>query len=182
MGSRYIKHEPGDEVPVEVEADTNGDMATAGDLVQVRGENTEFTTVEQNDAADGKAIGMLATDGRDYDSSTSYSSGDSAGEATLYLFHPVLWLDPTSGYSSPSAGDLVQEADAGDVQAYTGATATSVGTLTNTLGHDGSGVLETDAGSDTDVNLADAVPFGQVFSTRVRSLHVGDRVAVVKYR
>lgn len=182
MASRYIQHEPGDEVPVEVIADTNGDMATAGDLVQIEGENNQYTTVEQNDAADGEAVGMLATDGRDYDSSTSYSDGDSAGEATLYLFHPVLWLDPTSGYSSPSAGDLVQEADAGDVEAYTGATATAVGTLTNDLGHDGSGGLETTAGSDSDVDLADAVPFGQVFSTRVRSLHVGDRVAVIKYR
>jgi len=157
-------------------------MATAGDLVQIRGENDQFTTVEQNDAADGQAIGMLKTDGADYDSSTSYSSGDSAGEASLYLFHPVLYLDPASGYSSPSAADLVQEADAGDVEAYTGATATSVGTLTNTLGHDGSGTLETNAGSDTDVDLADGVPLGQVFSTRVRSLHVGDRVAVAKFR
>lgn len=182
MSSRYIAHEPGDEVPVEVIADSNGDMATAGDLVQVEGENDSFTTVEQNDAADGKAVGMLATDGRDYDSSTSYSDGDSAGEATLYLFHPVLWLDPASGYSSPTAGDLVQEADAGDVEAYTGATATGVGTVTNTLGVDGSGTFENDSGADVDVSMADVVPFGQVFSTRVRSLHVGDRVAVIKFR
>lgn len=181
MGSRYIQHRPGDEVPVEVIADANGDVAEAGDLVQVRGENDSFTTVEQNDAADGKAVGMLKTDGSDYDSSNTYSAGTSVGEATLYLFHPVLWLDPASGYSSPAAGDLVQEADAGDIEAYTGATATSVSTLTNSLGHNG-GTLETDAASNTDVNLADAVPFGQVFSTRVRSLHVGDRVAVVKYR
>lgn len=182
MGSRYIAHHSGDEVPVQVYVDTNGDAATAGDLVQIRGENNEFTTVEQNGASDGKAIGMLKTDGADYDSGTSYSGDEDLGEASLYLFHPILYLDPASGYSSPSAGDLVQESDAGNVEAYTGATASGVGTVTNTLGVDGSGNLENNSGSGIDVSLAGGVPFGQVFSTRVRSLHVGDRVAVAKFR
>lgn len=182
MSSRYIQYRPGDEVPVEVITDANGDVAEAGDLVQVRGENDSFTEVEQNDAADGKAVGMLKTDGSEYDASNTYSAGESVGEATLYLFHPVLWLDPASGYSSPAAGDLVQEADAGDIEAYTGATSTGVSTLTNTVGVDANGNLENDSGGDIDVQMADGVPFGQVFSTRVRSLHVGDRVAVVKYR
>lgn len=166
---------------MEVEADANGDMATAGDLVQVRGENDQFTIVEQNDGADGKAIGMLAEDPDDYDSTTSYSAGDSAGTSNLYLFHPVLYLDPGAG--TPSAGDLVQESDSGQIEPYTGATATGLGgAVTNTLGVDGTGTFETNNASDLDVSLADAVPFGQVFSTRVRSLHVGDRVAVVKFR
>lgn len=181
MSGRYLQHEPGEEVPVEVVADGSGNVAGAGDLVQVAGENAEFTEVELNGASDGKAIGMLQNDGADYTGSDAdYTAGDRAGTSTLYLFHPVLYLDP-GGYAA-TAGDLVQEATSGQVAAYTGATSTGVTTLTNSLGVDANGVMENDTAGDLEVNLADAVPFGQVFSTRVRSLHVGDRVAVVKLR
>lgn len=179
--SRYLQYKPGDEVPAEVVADANGNVATAGDLVQVAGENNELTEVSLNDAADGKAIGMLQSDADDFTGTQGdYAAGDSAGSSTVYLFHPVLYLDP--GAYTATAGDLVQEAADGQVAAYTGATSAGVGTLTNSLGVDANGNLENSTTGGIDVNLADAIPFGQVFSTRIRSLHVGDRVAVVKFR
>lgn len=79
---------------------------------------------------------------------------DSTTDDTVRISKPVWYLQAEGSYTA-AAGDLVAERAAG--------------TVSDTL-----------ADGTTAVTRSDA--YGQVFSTRVRSLHVGDRVAVAVYR
>lgn len=78
---------------------------------------------------------------------------DDTTDASVLLSKPVWYLNPEGTYT-PTSGDLVAER--------------AGGTVSNEQS-DASTVDETDA-------------YGQVFSTRVRSLHVGDRIAVAVQR
>ena len=78
---------------------------------------------------------------------------DGTTDASVLIYKPVLYLNPEDAYTA-SAGDLVAERAGGTVADEQA---------------DASSVDETDA-------------YGQVFSTRIRSLHVGDRIAVAVTR
>lgn len=176
---------PGHEIPVEVLADSAGTLALEGDGVALVGENADAVTVELQEATSDVHVGILKDDPEDWARDNSltqsdFSSGDSGGMATVALGVPVAWYLTDSGYT-PTVGDLVEVGDGGDIEAYSGPTTSSVGTLTNTLGIDGSGNLENDGGSDIDVNLGiDAFPDGIVLSSIARQWGVGDRTAVIK--
>ena len=81
-------------------------------------------------------------------------SSDSTTDSMVKVFKPVLYLNPEGSYT-PSAGDLVAER--------------AGGTVSDTLGDGTTAVTRSDA-------------YGIVMATNVRSLHVGDRVAVALYR
>jgi len=138
MGSRYLAYEPGDKIPVEV---TDPSTSDAGDLVEITGEGTEFTQVQQctDDAA---ALGMLATDPE-----------DDTTDDMVRAVKPVYYLNPEGSYT-PSAGDLVAERAGGTVS-------------------------DQDSGASA---ITKSNAYGQVVSTNVRSLHVGDRIAVAVFR
>jgi hypothetical protein len=76
---------PGDSVGVLVEANTNGVMATRGDEVKVLDETEEYVVVGAVESVGDTSVGLLTEDPADYDSSTSYSSGDRAGVADVSL-------------------------------------------------------------------------------------------------
>lgn len=137
MTSRYVAYEPGDKIPVEVT-----DSAGPGDLVEVSGEGSEFTQVQQA-TDDAAAIGMLVTD-----------PSDDTTDDMVRVCKPVFYLNPEGSYT-PSAGDLVAER--------------AGGTVSDTLGDETTAVSRSDA-------------YGQVLGTNVRSLHIGDRIAVAVYR
>lgn len=177
-------YSPGTEVPVEVLADSTGDVADEGQGVAVIGEGPDGPQVDLVESVSDRCVGILANtpeDLRDPDTSESdISAGSTAGRAKLILGHHVLWMETDSAYS-PSPGDYVEVGDGGDVQAYTGPTATGLGgAVTNNLGLDGSGQLETDNASDIDVDFTqDAFPYGMVFTTIAREWGVGGRTAVI---
>lgn len=136
--TRYVAYEPGDEIPVEV---TDPGTAEPGDLVEVTGEGSNFTQVQQA-TDDTTALGMLITDPED----------DTTDDA-VRVSKPVFYLSPEGSYS-PTAGDLVAERAGGTV-----------------------------ADEDSSAAAIDKTnAYGQVITTNVRELHVGDRVAVAAWR
>jgi len=174
---------PGYEIPVEVLADSNADVAREGKGVAVIGEGPDGPQVELQEGTSDAHIGLLKNEPeglRDPDNSESdYSSGDSVGRATLILGVTVIWYPTDSGYS-PSVGDLVEVGDGGDIEAYSGPTTSGVSTVTNTVGIDANGNLENDGGSDIDISLGvDAFPDGMVLTTVAREWGVGGHTAVV---
>lgn len=182
--SEYI-YTPGHEIPVEVLADSNGDVADEGQGVAVVGETESAVQVELVESVNDRCVGLLKdvpSKLADPDNSESdFASGDSAGMATLILGEFVVWMEVDSAYT-PSVGDYVEVGDGGDIEAYTGPTATGLGgAVTNTLGVDGSGQIETNNGSDIDLDFTqDAFPYGYVFTTVAREWGVGNRTAVIK--
>lgn len=181
-----LHYGPGEEVPVEVLADSSDDVAREGEGVALVGENESVPTVELVESTSDRCIGLLASDPAELDdpdnSESDYTSGDNVGRATLHLAHHVFWMPVDSGYSSPSVGDYVEVGDGGDVEAYTGPTTTGQdGAVTNTLGVDGSGSLENNSASDIDIDFTnDAFPFGMVFTTVAREWGVQGKVAVMR--
>lgn len=180
MTSDTILYTPGDRVGVEPLADADGVMPTRGQGVELVGESRSYTQVQLTQGADSYGIGHLTTDPDKYDEDTSYAEGDSAGEASVLLNCAVHLLDPADGYS-PSVGDMVGWDAGGTVSQEGGPTATSVGTLSNDLGIDGDGNLETLAGADTEVQIAGGLPIGVVFATGTRDFGSADKVAVARY-
>ena len=136
--TRYVAYEPGDEIPVEV---TDAGTSEPGDLVEVTGEGSNFTQVQQA-TDDAAALGMLITD-----------PSDDTTDDTVRVSKPVYYLSPEGSYA-PTAGDLVAERAGGTVS-------------------------DTDSGAAA-IDKTNA--YGQVITTNVRSLHVGDRVAVAAWR
>jgi len=139
MSGRYVAYEPGDKIPVEV---TDPGTSSPGDLVEVAGEGSNFTQVQQA-TDDSAAIGILVTD-----------PSDDTTDDMVRVSKPVFYLNPEGTYA-PTAGDLVAER--------------AGGTVSDTLSDGTTAVDRTNA-------------YGQVITTNVRSLHVGDRVAVAAWR
>lgn len=182
MAGDLLKHLPGERVEVHVVADANGDVAVRGDGVELAGEDAEYTQVQQTQATEGYGVGMLLNEPEDYDENVSYSSGEVVGQATLFLTCPVIYVTPADSYTA-SVGDQVAWADAGQVVQQAGVTATGLGgAVTNTLGVDGNGNLETNASSDIDVSIRDGLPYGEVFSTVTKEFGPGQKVQVAVYR
>jgi len=80
-------------------------------------------------------------------------SSDGTTDAAVKVDKPIRYLNPEGTYTA-TAGDLVAERAGGTVS-------------------------DTDGGAAA-VDRTNA--YGQVFSTNVRSLHIGDRIAVAVYR
>lgn len=178
-------YSPGDEVPVDVIADSNGDVAREGQGVALVGEGESLTQVELVETESDRCVGVLTSEPSALEdpetTEADIASGNSAGQASLAIWEPVVWMDVDSGYSA-TVGDYVSVGDGGDIEAYQGPTATGLGgAVTNELGIDGSGNLETNNASDIDVNFTnDAFPFGFVFTTVAREWGVQGKVAVMK--
>jgi hypothetical protein len=185
MSSDILYAVPGDTYSVEVAADSNGDVALRGKGVALTGDRHERNPeVELVENADGVGVGILRNDPADYTGSQSdYSSGDQAGIAELILTKAVVVCEADSGYT-PTEGDKVKFGDGGDVVQVTGPTATGLGgAVTNNLGMDGSGNLETDNGTDIELNILDGIPFGIVFDTVIPDEFLADnKVAVATIR
>jgi hypothetical protein len=79
---------------------------------------------------------------------------ESTTDDMVRVFKPIIWLSAEGSYTA-TAGDLVAER--------------AGGTVSDTLGDGTTAVSRSDA-------------YGQVASTNVRELHVGDRIAVAVYR
>lgn len=184
MTNEYL-YRPGEEIPVEVVADSNGDVAREGLGVSLFGEGESMTQVELLENEEDRCIGVLTTEPsglRDPDVvEGDFGAADSVGEATLALWHPVVWM-PVADEYDPSVGDYVRAVNDGVVDVYTGPTAAGVdGAVTNRLGVDGDGNLENDSAGDIELNFGeDAFPFGTVFTTIAREWGVQGKVAVMK--
>lgn len=105
-------------------------------------------------AGEGESFTQVQTATDDAAALGMLVSSDGTTDSAVKVFKPVLYLNPEGTYT-PTAGDLVAER--------------AGGTVSDTLG-DGT----------TAVDRSDA--YGIVMATNVRSLHVGDRVAVALYR
>lgn len=81
-------------------------------------------------------------------------SSDDTTDSAVRVSKPVYYLNAEGSYSA-TVGDLVAERAAGTVS---------------------------DTESDGTTAVTRGTAYGQVFSTRVRSLHVGDRIAVAVHR
>jgi len=79
---------------------------------------------------------------------------DDTTDDTVRVNKPVYYLNPEGSYAA-TVGDLVAER--------------AGGTVSDTLGDTTTAVTRSDA-------------YGQVVGTNVRSLHIGDRIAVAIYR
>lgn len=111
---RYF--DPGQSVPVELQADGSGNVATRGDAVEIVGESGGVTQVAQVSTA-GEGIGHLTNNPDEYDSSTSYGNNEVIGTTAVLVSGPVDWHPTDSGYT-PTVGDLVVLDAGGDVRAY----------------------------------------------------------------
>ena len=179
MTGDLLEYSPGQRVDVEPVADADGNMPTRGDGVEIVGENRSYTQVQVTQGPDSYGIGHLTVDPEEHEEGDTYAAGETAGESTVFLYHPVVLLNPDDAYT-PTAGDLVGWDAGGVVSADAGVTATSVGTLTNDLGHDADGNLETLAGTDTDIALGQG-PIGVVFATGTKDFGSAGKVAVAKF-
>lgn len=174
---------PGDTYTVEVVADSSGDVATRGKgvvLTGSRNRNPECKLVENDD---GFGVGTLQNDPDEFSGDQAdYSAGDPAGIAEVVLTKAIIMVEPGSGYD-PSVTDYVKFGDGGDVVSVTGPNVTGTGgAVTNNLGFDGDGNLESDNGSDVELNILDGLPFGMVFDTAVPEYGASGKIAVATIR
>jgi hypothetical protein len=178
-----VKYFPGDTVPVEVVANAAGTVATRGKGVEITGETDDLTQVRLGASTEGHGVGFLSEDPSDFSGSQAdYNAGDSAGRASLVLLKPVVILSPATGYT-PEVADDVRFDGNGDLVEATGLTAAGQGgAVTNTLGVDGNGNLETDNGSDIEVPLREGLPFGEVFRTLADGFDEATAVQVAVHR
>ncbi|AUV81263.1 hypothetical protein C2R22_05960 [Salinigranum rubrum] len=108
--------EPGQDVTVELVADSSGNVAGLGTLVEISGETSEHTQVQQVETA-GAGVATVARLPRNYDDTKSYSNGEVVGEAAVLLRHAVDWVEETTP-GSLSAGDKAISDAGGTVAAY----------------------------------------------------------------
>lgn len=114
MSGQYTLYDPGRKVAVTLTADSNGNVATGGQVVTLTGENAEHPEAALNGTA-GAGVGHLDADADDYDPDASYSAGDVVGRATVLLRKPVDWFETSA---TLSVGDLVVYDTSGGVRAY----------------------------------------------------------------
>ena len=170
---------PGDTYTVEVEADPQGTVATENDAVELVGSHNRNPLVEQVNSR-ANDIGVLLTDPEGFTAQSDHAAGDNVGKATMAVAKPVLPVMADGGYT-PSIGDYVTALDGGGYSAITGPVASSVGTITNNLGVDGNGNLETDAGSDVELDITDGFPTAVVFDTDIPEFNAADMaVALIR--
>ena len=152
MATAYL--EPGDRVSVELVADSSGNVAAEGDLVEMSGETSAHTQVSVVETA-GQGVAILDRQAEEYDSSATYAAGDVVGTAMVYLSHPVHWLPASDGETFAAGGYAVSD----------------VGGGVRALDVDGT------APDDNDRNI-----LGVVWATNQRGTEYGGDVAVVRHR
>lgn len=142
MTGDLIEYEPGARVPVEVVANTNGNVAVRGQGVALSGENENYTEVGLVATA-GSGVGILIEDPEDFTGSQGdYAAGDSAGVATMQLWMPVQlvpiaadWDPNATGTQTPAVGDEVMFGTGGTAIIYASADASSpYGVVFRTIG------------------------------------------------
>lgn len=111
---RYF--DPGQSVPVELQADGSGNVAERSDIVEIVGEANGVTQVALVSTA-GNGIGHLSNNPDEYDATASYGNNEVIGTTTVHVDGPVDWFTTDSGYS-PTPGDLVVTDAGGDIRAY----------------------------------------------------------------
>lgn len=156
MTGENTLHEPGERVPVRVEADANGNIPDAGDLVAIVGESRNGTHVALPGAA-GEAVALLTRvpfddSGNSADPDGAYDANTEVGGSMAKLRHPVDWLKESDG-ATFAAGDPAVDDAGGTVRAYD------------------------EAGGDT----AD-LQIGPVWRTRPKAEGTQGKVAVVRHR
>ena len=126
-GGDLVRFVPGRDIPVEVVADPDGNVAEYGHGVELAGENADHVEVQEV-TAPGTGIGQLAT--HPEEELDAPAAGDSAGTATLHAWYPVFVSFPvadidaaTAGIQELSVNDPVMFADGGEVTIYDGAQA-----------------------------------------------------------
>lgn len=108
---RYFN--PGQAVPVELVANSEGEIADRGDVVELVGESGGRTQVALCETR-GEGVGHLHRRPKDYDEDDDYEEGDAAGveSATIYVDGPVDWFNPVDDYEA-EVDDLVVFDDGG---------------------------------------------------------------------
>lgn len=158
MSGEHTLHEPGERVPVRVEADANGNIPDEGDLVAVVGESRNGVHVALPAAAgDGVALldrVPLGDNGESVDPADTFTAGDEVGGSMVKLRHPVDWFVDNGA----TLGDLVVT--------------------------DGAGVRTYDTTAEVDGGPADTpeLIFGRVWRTRPKAEGTNGKVGVVRYR
>ena len=110
---------PGEDVPVDIQDQGNG-LPSAGDIVEITGEDAQMTTVGVVNAEGDEGIGVVTQVASDEDGNAV------AGPGTVLITKPVVALNESVG-GALSAGDEVQEDAGGTLIAFDGA-----GTQTST--------------------------------------------------
>lgn len=100
---RYF--DPGEEIPVRLKADGDGDVAERGDPVELVDE-TEGVTRVQLVNTDGEGIGSLAREPQEYDPDNAYGNDEEVGSATVLAEGPVDWYDQSDTGAALTPGDL----------------------------------------------------------------------------
>lgn len=104
-------YEPGREVDVEVVANSDGEVAGRGDIVDVVGEENGRTQVEKRNTADGTTAGHLKRIPTDYDEDDDYTEGDSAGTSAVFVDGPIDWFEEADAEDLEPADHVVLNAD-----------------------------------------------------------------------
>lgn len=153
MTGDLLEYSPGQRVDVEVVADPNGEVATRGMGVEIVGEGRSYTQVQLTQGPDSYGLGHISTDPEEYDENETYAAGDSVGETSVFLYHPVVLLEPDDTYT-PAASDLVGWDAGGVVSGWT---------------------------EPTDTNASTASPMGVVFATGTKDFGSAGKAAVAKF-
>lgn len=131
MTGDLLEYEPGSRIDVEVVADPNGVVATRGLGVEVVGDGRSYTQVQVTQGQDSYGLGHLSTDPDEYDENEDYAAGDVVGEASVFLYHPIVLLEPADAYT-PTPSDVVSWDAGGTINDWgdgTGATASPMGVV-----------------------------------------------------
>lgn len=107
---------PGEKVDAELVANANGNVAERGDTVQIVGElddgRVEVALVDEA----GAGVATVAQEGDYSIDDADYAAGDTAGQITILLRHPIDWFPDGGNAFAP--GDQVVTDVGGSVRAY----------------------------------------------------------------
>lgn len=121
MSGEHTLHEPGERVPVRVEADADGNIPDEGDLVAVVGESRNGVHVALPGAA-GEGVALLDRvpfdgNGESADPADTYDAGAEVGGSMVKLRHPVDWFKESDAQAF-APGDLAVSDAGGSVREY----------------------------------------------------------------
>jgi len=97
-------YDPGEQVDVDVIADSGGALAGRGDPVEIAGEDAGRTQVKLVEN-DGAGIGALQHE-NDLDDAADVAAGELAGKSTVLASGPVDWYEQSATGAALTPGDL----------------------------------------------------------------------------
>lgn len=103
-------------LPATVVADSNGNVAQRGDLVEIVGENRDLTEVRRVTTSGTAVPGHLSRTPDAFDPDATYSAGEEVGESTVLVKNKVDRFK--DGGNAISAGDQVVAESGGSVRTY----------------------------------------------------------------